>query len=245
MIIVFITTKEQEKLLQEILDNVDFPWNFGVYGETDEIDCDLDIISSMNDCYEGFYSLNGASKYVLLNDTLPFVIKVPFNGYWEEDYNEETDEYTGEFSFVDFEGSHFSPHNNYCAGETIIYDMMCKYAFDMFFAETKFFKKIDETPIYIQEKVIPYSSDKSKNFRSIKTSKLAEKLASRTYINFPEAWIEAAICHYGKELTEAFIVYLSSDDDVAEIIREDLHSSNFGYRENGEPCILDYSGYNC
>jgi hypothetical protein len=80
---------------------------------------------------------------------------------------------------------------------------------------------------------------------SIKTSKLAEKLASRTYINFPEAWIEAAICHYGKELTEAFIVYLSSDDDVAEIIREDLHSSNFGYRENGEPCILDYSGYNC
>ena len=244
MTILLITTKKQKEFLEEILGEVNIPYDFGAYNDTREIDCDDDILSSVNNKYKGFYSLSGASKYVLVNDTLPFVIKVPFNGYWEEDYCEEVDEYSDSYSFVNFEGSHFSPHNDYCASETIIYDMMCKLTFDIFFAETKFFKRIDETSIYIQEKVIPYSSDKSKSFRSIKTSKLAERLASRTYISFPEAWIEAAICHYGKELTEAFIVYLSSDDDVAEIIREDLHSSNFGYRENGEPCILDYSGYN-
>lgn len=238
-----IITKEQQDYLEAILDDVYFPECFGAYEDSDELDCDYDILVSIDN--DNFYSLHGASKYILLNDDFSFVIKVPFNGYWEQNYCEETDEYSRDYSFIDFEGSHFSPHNDYCAAETIIYDIMCEYAFDVFFAETKFFKNIDETPIYIQEKVIPYSSDKSKSFRSIKTSKLAEKLANRRYISFPEAWIEAAICHYGKELTEAFIVYLSSDDDVAEVIREDLHLSNFGYRENGEPCILDYSGYNC
>ena len=74
MVVVLITTKEQEELLQEILDNIEFPWNFGTYEEIDEIDCDFDVISSINDCYDGFYSLNGASKYILLNDMLPFVI---------------------------------------------------------------------------------------------------------------------------------------------------------------------------
>ena len=249
-----LITQEQKDLVKNLLEKISFPDEFGPTEYDDYYDDEL--IDTLNDNSDvTFEAASGASKYVLLSNSLPFVIKVPFNGYWarKDDYDEEENECDDDddYRFVEFYGANTSKfyngiheNNDYCATEAAIYERMCEMGYEKFFAKTSFLCTNSHKRIFIQERVTPYLRTENDVFKSIHTSKEANDLAGRIRIPFSAVWIEAAIRFYGLKLTLDFMNFLTSDDNVARIIIEDLHHNNYGYRKNGEPCILDYSGYN-
>ena len=249
-----ITEKEKE-FIKELFAEIDLPDDFGPT-EYDDYDGE-DILWRLNSNSEiKFKAACGASKFVLISDAFPFVVKVSFNGYWVKDERDEVDEedeveHDDDYYFVEFEGANTSKfykgiHTNddYCATEAAIYQKMHELGFERFFAKTSFLSCVNHKRIFVQEKVTPYLSVENDVFKSIHTSKEAADLANRIRIPFSAVWIESAIRFYGLKLTLDFMNFLVSDDNIARIIIDDLHSNNYGYRKNGEPCILDYSGYN-
>ena len=246
--------EKNKTYIYNLLKNVEFPEDFGVDNCNDYLDCDYDILKTVQNEDNTVRSHYGASKYVLLSDNLSYVIKIPFNGYWEalEDfYEEDEDEEESlnkdedeDYSFIPFEGACQDSYatdlyfrDNYCETEKRIFIAMKEDGLEQFFARTEYFDIINGKPIYIQEKVSPYL-----NSELGKSSHLAEKLSASLHHYLPADWIEKAIQFYGRQLTMNFIEFLNRDED-GRIIRDDLHTENYGYRKDGSPCILDYSGY--
>ena len=238
-----IITQKDKNYLHKLLDNVCFPEQFGI-DESGVLDSNYDILSSINGT-ANIRSLYGASKYVLLEKNLPYVIKIPFNGCWfyDEEGDPEIDEDT---VFCPFENAcndgyadDFFFADDYCETERRFYQVMIETGFEVFFAETRYFDTINGKRIYLQEKVTPYESFSDRQ----EASPLAKQFSEILNVSLPADWIEKAIESYGEELTKAFVDFLSSDKDVGAIIASDLYSANYGYREDGTPCLLDYSGY--
>lgn len=256
-----LVTEKERAFVKKLFEGVEFPIDFGTYNESDSLENDEEIMAVVDlNTSDYFYSLHGASKYILINDKLPYVIKIPFNGFWEEVYEEEIykeddiedveEDIFPKYVFTNFECAGRDSYcddamweNNYCETEARFYQVIEEGREDIkiFFAETRYCTAIDGKRIYLQEKVIPYS--KADDKYSHKSSPLAKELSKKVYHQIAEDWIEAAIIYYGEELTKKFIDFLDNDDDIGEIIKEDLHNENYGYREDGSPCLLDYSGY--
>ena len=245
--IALILNKENKNYVYSLLENVEFPEQFGFNDDTDELDCNEDILAVVNDVDVAVKSCYGASKYVLMNDSLSYVIKIPFNGFWTETYtDDEVDSEEIEYEFSYFNGACRDSYatdmiysDNYCKTEMRLFQVMEEQGLDMFFARIEYAGTINGKEVYVQEKVIPYKRSKKTGV----SSPLAEKLSSTPRIYLESDWIEAAIQFYGEVLTKQFINFLSTDED-GEIIGGDLHTDNYGYREDGSPCLLDYSGYN-
>ena len=53
-------------------------------------------------------------------------------------------------------------------------------------------------------------------------------------------WIAICLDKYGKSKVERFLYYC---ENIDLDILDDIHNGNYGYRTNGTPCIIDYSGY--
>ena len=252
--IYLVVTQKDKDYIYNLLSDVYFPEDFGINNDTDELDCDCEILSSI-DADVKIQSHYGASKYVLVDNSLSYVIKIPFDGYWETAYieknykNDDEEDTDGEedieFIFTNFDNACNDSYaddkiysNNYCETERRFFKVMNEIGFGVFFAETQYFDTINGKNIYLQEKVIPYP-----RLEKGASSPLAVKLSETPHISVCSDWIEKAIQYYGEELTKSFINFLSTDDDIGQIIAADLHYENYGYREDGSPCILDYSGF--
>lgn len=188
------------------------------------------------------YTEHGASKFVIIDKSCSHVVKIPFHGteHYEDIYNEETDEYeyTDDSYFEDFYGA-MTDGWNYCGDEAYIYSLAEEAGFEKFFAETKLltYTKREGIPIYIQERVESFSRGKTKSKASEKSKEIAEVYHNNVHLaRIHKDWIADAIEFYGEDYVREFLEWYKE-------YANDLHSGNIGYRFNGEPVILDYSGY--
>ena len=165
---------------------------------------------------------SGASKAVVLNVERDYVLKFPFNGYY--DYHN---------TWRDFKGADsYDEKWNYCKAEIEIYcSIPCEYR--CFFAETKEIE-YDDIRYYKQERVIPSANDDE-----CRTSQLpSDSVMSNDCTGFNQEWLAVAEQLYGTEFVVDFLNWLHSSEIT------DLHEENYGYAESdGRPLILDWAGY--
>ena len=184
---------------------------------------------------------HGVSKMAIIIPGCSLVIKIPFNGQWkyEERYNKETGEYEeGEEYFEPF-----YEYEDYCALEESVYKNAEAAGFDQYLAKTSFYKAIKNCYVYVQEKVFGLYSDKA----STPTDDSRRKIKARRdgYIGTSD-WSACFIDFFGEDAFEKFYDYCVYGDDEHEMcIDDDLHAGNIGFRADGSPVILDYSGWAC
>ena len=184
---------------------------------------------------------HGVSKMAIIIPGCSLVIKIPFNGQWkyEERYNKETGEYEeGEEYFEPF-----YEYEDYCALEESVYKNAEAAGFDQYLAKTSFYKAIKNCYVYVQEKGFGLYSDKA----STPTDDSRRKIKARRdgYIGTSD-WSACFIDFFGEDAFEKFYNYCVYGDDEHEMcIDDDLHAGNIGFRADGSPVILDYSGWAC
>lgn len=176
----------------------------------------------------------GATKAVAIVSGCSSVLKVPYSGKWEYDESVDCDYFTR------FRGADNSEDHgwDYCLTEYEIYEAAKENGLDIFFPKTEIMGKCKSGTIIKQEKVLnfyeycPVSEDETIEFvnSDIKYYCFADSL-----------WVAAAIERYGKAMVDKLIDFLENN---FPIVIEDLHNGNIGFRKNGEPIILDFSGWN-
>lgn len=190
---------------------------------------------------------NGVSKAAIIIPGWSYVIKIPFNGKFirNYDYDEECDEYdydNYEETFEEFQNADDIDGCidwDYCNNEYRKYLIAKEAGFGAFFAETKILSN-ENYPIYLQEKVkgfYAFSSDRvlteedRKQIRSHQTS-------SGNHTCGPIRWCLDIIEKYGMKRADELFDFLAAHN-----MNRDLHSGNVGYRENGDPVIIDWAGW--
>lgn len=169
----------------------------------------------------------GASKYVIFPCKKDYVVKIPFNGEFSYWYDTKKDE-----EMTDF----IKREIDYCSIEASIYADAVVSGLDEFFAKTKYYGvTFNGTPFYISEKVIEFYAGKEKSKNPSNESK--QKAIKYIVNDLNQDWIARAIEWYGEYKVKELIIFL-----VEEGVN-DLHSNNLGFRKNGAPVILDYSGF--
>lgn len=173
----------------------------------------------------------GASKMVIISPNLGnIVIKIPFNGHFNE-----TDD-----KWCPFMWATGSDPTDYCLAEYEKYNKLKTYGLDCFVAKVLYYKTICGTRIFLQEKITPEDDLCFSNQPSKKSQDLANRWydEGKFYIN-PE-WIANCLDKYGTSKVKRFLYYCTNIDlDILE----DIHSGNYGYRDNETPCLLDYSNF--
>ena len=205
-----------------------------------------------------FYS--GISKLAIVAESLgPVAIKVPFNGYYDysdeyyeysckRDYNDDDDDeiewdFSNKYYFEDFRGGGGRQDNDYCAAEYANYKELKRLGYEKFVAETELLGGIHGMYILVQEFVTSMNNYCKKivnSQQSIETSKRIRK-DYMSANNVDNDWVAACVEHYGEKLSEKFFNYTEED---GYSILADSHGGNYGYREDGSPCVLDFSDYN-
>lgn len=183
------------------------------------VDCDDDLEFDW-DC--------GATKMVVIPENMDYVIKIPFNGYYDE-----------------FEKKYYEYcySQNYCENEIELYNEIFKEnpLFAQFFLPLTRVEEFREWDVYIQPKCQIYNNmDYFERSNSYSKASLI-KIKSDDVLNcagLPDDWL-AAVAEVldDIELVKKFINFLESHN-----ITEDLHRCNIGYYED-KPVILDYAGY--
>ena len=208
--------------------NMDFPAEFGCDNDSYETPALEEVYAQLDNDVETAY---GASKFVIfLNEKE--VAKIPFNGSFFYGYDEETGEYDEEPTFDWFE----TP--DYCDIEAAVYEDAVAEGVECFFAATKQ-AGVTKTqkPIYVSERVYSfYDEEKRDMHRS--PSKDSLKKAEEADTDFPYEWLARAYEFYGDELVNHFIKF------IKDIGVNDFHTGNVGFRADGAPVLLDYSGFN-
>lgn len=179
----------------------------------------------------------GMSKMVILSPYLgDIVIKIPFNGYFYEDND------TAELEWYPFTWANGSDCSDYCLTEYEKYCDLKTQRLDCFVAKIFYYKTIDGIKIFLQERVIPKETIfKDQEYKaSINSLTLAKKWYKENKFCIDPTWIASCIDKYGKNKVERFLNYCN---DIDLDILGDIHSGNYGYRNNQTPCILDYSNY--
>ena len=184
---------------------------------------------------------HGVSKMAIIIPGCSLVIKIPFNGQWkcEERYNKETGEYEeGEEYFEPF-----YEYEDYCALEESVYKNAEAAGFDQYLAKTSFYKAIKNCYVYVQEKVFGMYSDKATTPTDDSRKKIKDRCGD--YLGTSD-WSACFIDFFGEDAFEKFYNYCVYGDDEHEMcIDDDLHAGNIGFRADGSPVILDYSGWAC
>lgn len=208
--------------------NISFPAEFGSNEDGEDTYAIEDVYNQLDSNVKTAY---GASKFViLLNDKE--VVKVPFNGcFWYDDIDEE-----GGWRFDEFN------NNDYCATEAAIYADAVALGVEKFFASTKYYgSTVEGTPIYISERVYGLYENDDARYK-ITSSEDSNKKATeiRNGYSSPIActeWLAKAIEFYGINAVMDLLAFI----ELEHI--SDFHTGNIGFRKDGSPVILDYSGY--
>jgi len=202
-----------------------------------------DLIDMYQDDDLHFYG--GATKGVIMNDELNYVIKLPF--LYEkhfEDWNSKTQEYRKVW---------YEPDADYCRIEWRNYAKAVEAGIGECFAPTYYVGKFRGCPVYVQEKCY-----------------CDEKLVSDA--SYDSAWREwqehnSGCYHDNEEMEEDFsndFYAYESEDQISSLTYEcwdakvaskfwnfcedmmigDLHSGNWSYDDNDQSLrVVDYSGF--
>lgn len=240
-------TKEMIEQAREIVEKLDLPEEFGV---DESGDMDDQAISLLTDRLEylrirNFNVMNGISKAVIVLDDYPFVIKIPFNGNWhyEYDYDEHNDEW-----FTNEEETVFTWFTHACAPDTSDYCWneydKIKMAQDRGYGDlfpdmAQIFEDDYGRHFYIQEKVRVFSYFDKKNPPSADSRKRAESMEPK-YSACNVNWRASVIDFYGENF---WISFVNWNDHGCFGYLDDMHSSNYGYRFDGTPVLIDVSGF--
>ena len=177
--------------------------------------------------YDKGYIFNyefGATKLVIIPRNKDYVIKIPFQGAY---YGNE---------FCNFINAGLDYEWDYCNVEVKRYDDIYSTCFKDCFAETIFIGYVNDYPIYLQEKCIPF------NLSYHKTKEKIEKMDSflhkiNCWYDFNTDWCIDLLKYYGPKKFKEFLALIKKlkwDDD--------LTCDNVGYK-NGHPIIIDFSGF--
>lgn len=226
-----------------ILEGYEFPTTFGCIDGEGESENLWDIINELEQMFPNELIYHGISKIAIVFKEESFVIKIPMPGYFveiSEEVEDIDDYYEYEYDFVPFSGgtAQSESYFNYCEVEIDNYEIAADAGFERLFARTEFFGHCGNTPIYFQEKVIPFDCPEG-NRISDNYKKSPIKVSDDEFHYLPTAWNIGVIEHYGEQFAKEFERFLKENPFIAD----DLHNGNIGYRENGEPVILDYSGF--
>lgn len=173
----------------------------------------------------------GLTKCVIIPPCTSFVIKIPFKGTILGN------------NISLFSGADAEDKSDYCLAEYNKYLSLKDASLEKFVAKTYYYKTIDGIRIFIQEKIIPLNNNNISqySFNSKNSFNLAEKTLDEYGIyDIDTEWMGACFEIYGYDKVIEFIEFcIYTDTDLIE----DMHDGNYGYRENGEPALLDFSGY--
>lgn len=217
------------EVIEQIMSILSFPEEFGMNPEENQVIDEEYYYEILSSYYPDVRIHYGVSKFVIDIPSLPFVIKIPFNGM--------IDNSTGDFYY--FENADPRKPSDYCFSEYLKYKEAKENGFACFFAKTEYYDDdYDGTSYYYQEKV-NLSYQNSSIHPSADSYKKANSYSAEIVI-CDSTWIAAAIDCYGQDLVDAFLDYVNNIDPE---ISQDLHSLNYGYRSNGEPVLFDFSGW--
>lgn len=220
------------KVFNEIVKKV--PENFGWDEYNTEEENTAVISEALKDAKVAEGAYRGATKAVAVVSGCSSVLKVPYSGKWDYDKSVDCDYFTR------FEGADNSKDHNwdYCLTEYEVYEAAKENGLDIFFPKTEIMGECESGTVIKQERVLDfYEYCSISEDRTIELVYLDAKYCD--LIN--SQWIAAAIERYGKTMVDKLIDFL---EDNFPIVVEDLHNGNIGFRENGDPIILDFSGWN-
>lgn len=236
-------TLEKAKKLCEIMEPIMAEHHFYTDEEENSIFDDL-LVSPLEKNSSTFDVKCGCTKIVIIFDELPYVIKVPFSGMVIYDYNED-DDIESEYNRF-YENAIADDSSDYCADELDRIKGAEEQGFGCVFPETEFLCKINGTSFYIQEKVYDYNNRVGHNYYQSK-SQYAKNIVKElqeegTYNIGYSSWMESFVEIYGVDFLKNLVnwekeVYADSS------MFNDMHGGNYGYKEDGRPCILDASGF--
>ena len=221
---------EDRERARKIVSELELPVEFG---ET-EITCGyfeeqlMDVIGD-----EDFYVTSGVSKLVIVVESLPFVIKIPFNGQWEENYDDECED---DETFCRFENASDWSCDDYCCEELEMTNSMEENGFGALVPEMDYLCDVCGRSVYIQTKVIPMSEARKKISPSADSRKKAENYKG----SFFKDWIALVYDTYGVGFWNAFVAW--AREWQPEVL-QDVHSGNYGIFEDGRPVMFDISGF--
>lgn len=182
---------------------------------------------------------NGLSKLVITSPTFgDAVIKLPIYSLYDDCYDSDT------VYDVPYSKAAAADPSDYCMAELEKYNTVKKIGLEFFLAETVLYKTINDTPVYLQEYIEVDSEVYAEHEPSKGSLSKAKELNSYHSGILPDSameWIGCCIDFYGEDAVDDFLDYCDTKD---KDILDDFHYNNYGYRLNGEPCILDYSNYN-
>lgn len=228
---------------RRIAENIHIPSDFGLDGESNEIFEFGNFTFDLKD-FGDFRVDNGISKAVIIFDDLPFVVKVPLRGtyYREEFYNEEADEYeySDEYNFNEYRGACDYDYSDYCFDELQKTQLVIEAGFGKIVPEMEWVCFKDGSSVYVQEKVLPFSTGKNKYSNPTADSVQKAKDMDDKYGYCALDWRASVIDFYGEDFWKSFVDW-ERDNDYD--ILSDMHSGNYGYRLDGTPVIFDIAGY--
>ena len=181
-----------------------------------------------------FKYFSGATKLVILFPGADYVIKIPFNGQYT--YNDED-----ELMYWEFENGSYGCCWDYCLGEVEKYEEAVIEGFECFFAKTELIGHVHGHPIYIQERAVIYDdiARTKEDANSYERRKSARAFCDDNgYSCFNGLWIADLQDYCGSQHDELFHNFM---DYVTSYI-SDLHMGNVGYID-GKPVLVDYSGF--
>jgi hypothetical protein len=183
--------------------------------------------------YEFF---SGATKMVLLFKELDRVIKIPFNGDWYSEWDDDKDEEEDQFCFYECASEECSW--DYCNLEVNIWEAANKIGLGECFAKTERIGFINGYPVYAQEKCMTWSYHKtSRQYSKEKIQEVKDYFKSDShYYCFNEYWLSDFLDYYGQEMFDKFCEFI--DDRGIN----DLHNGNIGYAGD-RPVLIDFSGF--
>lgn len=170
----------------------------------------------------------GMSKVVLIPEYEDYVIKIPFTGCYQENYDEDTGETSYEqvcdcnWDYCDIEAA------NYANATSDLKEYL---------AETQFVGLYNNIPIYVQEKIKCSESDSNECDRTTYLDNEIDYITDQWYCSdFCVVFLKKILNKIGLQRTLSLLSEINESFD-------DIHDANYGYRFDGSPVIFDYSGY--
>lgn len=208
-------------------------------------DFEKDILQKDEDANLKF----GISKFVIVPSQTNYVIKIPFSGiyeYYDDDMRYYEEEDLSQYTYTIYNDypyfySQFSQVKDYCDLEFNKYQNLYKQNLDCFVAKTAFYTELsNKIKIFTQEKITPCIDDWTDHKPTPHSKDLAKCWIKEDDCALEPNWLANCIDYYGEQKTKRFINYCYDEDPD---ILSDTHMSNLGYRPDGTPVILDFSGF--
>lgn len=217
---------------RKIVSVLELPEEFGC----DDGDFDTyPIESQIEDVVGGdFFVTSGVTKLVIDVNDLPFVIKIPFNGQREYLWIDEN--HCDDGTWCPFYRASGSSRWDYCETELEYTIEIQNEGYEMFVPDMMYLCNIDGYNVYVQEKVLP----RCENRNTYEATDASLEKARNCNRYFDLEWAARAIDIYG---VDAFVEFCEWANDELPRMMEDMHTGNYGYRKNGDPVILDLSGF--